>query len=163
MAFLGSIFQKFSVGTCPRTPLRCLTPSALVCMTTHTTLASPLHAITHRLFSKDVYSVPLRALRLRVCVRLDRGGGGGGEGLPKCFQMYKNLHKFKCTGNLPEIPHEQLSWCCTPPPPVSFKQTLSDLFHLPKYCASYSRAFCCCHALAWFKFTNFYYIKYSVL
>ena len=52
-----------------------------------------------------------------------------------------------------------------PPPtlPVSFKQTLSDLFHLPKYCASYSRAFCCCHALAWFKFMNFYYIKYSVL
>ena len=50
-----------------------------------------------------------------------------------------------------------------PPPPLSFKQTLSDLFHLPKYCASYSRAFCCCHALAWFKFMNFYYIKYSVL
>ena len=50
-----------------------------------------------------------------------------------------------------------------PPPPVSFKQTLSDLFHLPKYCASYSRAFCCCHALAWFKFMNFYYIKCSVL
>ena len=50
-----------------------------------------------------------------------------------------------------------------PPPPMSFKQTLSDLFHLPKYCASYSRAFCCCHALAWFKFMNFYYIKYSVL
>ena len=42
-----------------------------------------MHAITPRLFSKDVYSVPLRALRLRVCVRLDRwgrGGGGGGAG-----------------------------------------------------------------------------------
>ena len=36
-----------------------------------------MHAITPRLFSKDVYSVPLRlrALRLRGCVRLDRGGG----------------------------------------------------------------------------------------
>ena len=39
-----------------------------------------MHAITPRLFSKYVYSVPLRALRLRVCVRLDRGGGGGGDG-----------------------------------------------------------------------------------
>ena len=37
-----------------------------------------MHAITPRLFSKYVYSVPLRALRLRVCVRLDRGGGGCG-------------------------------------------------------------------------------------
>ena len=46
-----------------------------------------MHAITPRLFSKDVYSVPLRALRLRVCVRLDRGGGG----VPKSFQMYKNF------------------------------------------------------------------------
>ena len=48
-----------------------------------------MHAITPRLFSKDVYSVPLRARRLRVCVRLDRGGGG--EWLPKCFQMHKNV------------------------------------------------------------------------
>ena len=48
-----------------------------------------MHAITPCLFSKDVLSVPLRALRLRVCVRLDRGGGGGGGWLPKCFQMYK--------------------------------------------------------------------------
>jgi hypothetical protein len=42
MAFPGSIFQKFSGVACPRTPLGCLTPSARVCMTTHTTLASPL-------------------------------------------------------------------------------------------------------------------------
>ena len=49
-----------------------------------------MHAITPRLFSKDVYSVPLRELRLRVCVRLDRGGEGG-EWLPKCFQMHKNF------------------------------------------------------------------------
>ena len=61
-----------------------------------------MHAITPRLFSKDVYSVPLRlrALRLRRCVRLDRGGGGGGGSywLPKCFQMYKkfsgHIHVF---------------------------------------------------------------------
>jgi hypothetical protein len=41
-----------------------------------------MHAITPGLFSKIVYSVPLRlrALRLRGCVRLDRGGGGGGGG-----------------------------------------------------------------------------------
>ena len=47
-----------------------------------------MQAITPRLFSKDVLSVPLRALRLRGCVRLDRGGGGW---LPKCFQMYKKI------------------------------------------------------------------------
>ena len=34
-----------------------------------------MHAITPRLFSKNVYSVPLRALHIRGCVRLDRGGG----------------------------------------------------------------------------------------
>jgi hypothetical protein len=52
-----------------------------------------MHAITPCLFSKDVYSVPLRlwALRLRGCVRLDRGGGRGGYWLPKCFQMYKKF------------------------------------------------------------------------
>ena len=33
-----------------------------------------MHAITPRLFSKEVYSVPLRALCLRGGVRLDRGG-----------------------------------------------------------------------------------------
>ena len=55
-----------------------------------------MHAITPRLFSKDVYSVPLllRALRLRGCVRLDRGGGGGGYWLPKCFQMYKIFRTY---------------------------------------------------------------------
>jgi hypothetical protein len=35
-----------------------------------------MHAITPRLFSKDVYSVPLRALHLRGGVRLDRVGEG---------------------------------------------------------------------------------------
>ena len=56
-----------------------------------------MHAITPRLFSKDVYSVPLRALRLRVCVRLDRGGGGGGvvtkmfPDVQKIFRTYNNF------------------------------------------------------------------------
>ena len=53
-----------------------------------------MHAITPRLFSKDVYSVPLRALRLRVCVRLDRGGGGGSGG-------YQNVSR--CTKNFQDI------------------------------------------------------------
>ena len=57
-----------------------------------------MHAITPRLFSKDVYSVPLRALRLRGGVRLDRGGG-----LPKCFQMYK-----KFSGHIIIFPKIQL-------------------------------------------------------
>ena len=52
-----------------------------------------MHAITPRLFSKDVYSVPLRALRRRVCVRLDRGGGGGGG--------YQNVSI--CTKNFQDI------------------------------------------------------------
>ena len=57
-----------------------------------------MHAITPRLFSKDVYSVPLRALRLRVCVRLDRGGGGEGgvtkmfPDVQKFFRTYNNFH-----------------------------------------------------------------------
>ena len=58
-----------------------------------------MHAITPRLFSKDVLSGPLRALRLRVCVRLDRGGGGGGGGVvtkmfpdvQKIFRTYNNF------------------------------------------------------------------------
>jgi hypothetical protein len=83
-----------------------------------------------------------------------------------------NLLKFtlKCTGNLPEIPHEQLSGVLHPPPPPPPSEFQANtlwfivhVFHLPKYCASYSRAFCCCHAIARFKFMNFYYIKYSVL
>jgi hypothetical protein len=48
-----------------------------------------MHAITPRLFSKDVYSVPLRALRLRGGVRLDRRGV-----VTKMFpddQMYKKI------------------------------------------------------------------------
>ena len=60
-----------------------------------------MNAITPRLFSKDVYSVPLRALRFRWCVRLDRGGGGGW--LPKCFQMYK-----KFSGHIIIFPKIQL-------------------------------------------------------
>ena len=59
-----------------------------------------MHAITPRLFSKDVYSVPLRALRLRVCVRLDRGGGGGERvvtkmfpDVQKIFRTYNNFSK----------------------------------------------------------------------
>ena len=60
-----------------------------------------MHAITPRLFSKDVYSVPLRALRLRVCVTLDRGGRGGGErvvtkmfpDVQKIFRTYNNFSK----------------------------------------------------------------------
>ena len=160
-----------------------------------------MHAITPRLFSKDVLSVPLRALRLRGCVRLGGGGGGGGW-LPKCFQMYKNFSghiiifpkiqlfskfTFSCPENDLNSPEEiylnlpksaleiylkflmsNYQRCCTPPPPPSEFQVntlwfIVHVFHLPKYCASYSRAFCCCHALAWFKFMNFYYIKYSVL
>ena len=121
-----------------------------------------MHAITPRLFSKDVYSVPLRALRLRGCVRLDRGGG-----LPKCFQMYKKFSghilifpkiqlfskfTFSCPEtylNSPEnllqiylnLPKSALEiylkflmsnyqGCGTPPPPVSFKQILSDLLFM---------------------------------
>ena len=53
-----------------------------------------MHAITPRLFSKDVYSVPLRALRLRVCVRLDRGGGGG-----VVTKMFPDAQKFFRTYN----------------------------------------------------------------
>jgi hypothetical protein len=59
-----------------------------------------MHAITPRLFSKDVYSVPLRALRLRVCVRLDRGGRGGERvvtkmfpDVQKIFRTYNNFSK----------------------------------------------------------------------
>ena len=51
-----------------------------------------MHAITPRLFSKDVYSVPLRALRLRGGgwggggggVRLDRGEGVGYQNVSRC-------------------------------------------------------------------------------
>ena len=58
-----------------------------------------MHAITPRLFSKDVYSVPLRlrALRLRVCVRLDRGGGGGGWLL--VTKIFPDVQKFFRTYN----------------------------------------------------------------
>ena len=60
-----------------------------------------MHAITPRLFSKYVYSVSLRALRLRVCVRLDRGGRGPGErvvtkmfpDVQKIFRTYNNFSK----------------------------------------------------------------------
>ena len=58
-----------------------------------------MHAITPHLFSKDVYSVPLRELRLRVCVRLDRGGRGEGvvtkmfPDVQKCFRTYNNFSK----------------------------------------------------------------------
>ena len=124
-----------------------------------------MHAITPRLFSKDVYSVPLRALRLRGCVGLDRGGGGR---LPKCFQMYKKFSghiiffpkiqlfskfTFSCPENYLNSPENLLQIylnlpksaleiylkflmsnyqrCGTPPPPpVSFKQTLSDLLFM---------------------------------
>ena len=42
----GSLyFKNFPGGACPRTHLGCLTPSALVCMTTHRTLASPLRTV----------------------------------------------------------------------------------------------------------------------
>ena len=124
-----------------------------------------MHAITPRLFSKDVYSVPLRELRLSVCVRLDRGGG---EWLPKCFQMHKKFSghiiifpkiqlfskfTFSCPENYLNSPENLLQidlnlpksaleiylkflmsnyqGCGTPPPPpVSFKQTLSDLLFM---------------------------------
>jgi hypothetical protein len=62
-----------------------------------------MHAITPRLFSKDVYSVPLRALRLRGGVKLDRGERGGSGWLPKCFQMYK-----KFSGHIIIFPKIQL-------------------------------------------------------
>ena len=52
-----------------------------------------MHAITPRLFSKDVYSVPLRALRLRGCVRLDRGGVATKmfPDVQKNFRTYNNF------------------------------------------------------------------------
>ena len=59
-----------------------------------------MHSITPRLFSKDVYSVPLRALRLRVCVRLDRGGGGGGGGVTKMFPDVQKI--FRTYNNFSE-------------------------------------------------------------
>ena len=57
-----------------------------------------MHAITPRLFSKDAYSVPLRlgALRLRGCVRLDRGGGGGWLLVTK---MFPDVQKIFMTYN----------------------------------------------------------------
>ena len=54
-----------------------------------------MHAITPRLFSKDVYSVPLRALPLRVCVRLDRGGGGEGyQNVSRCTKIFRTYNNF---------------------------------------------------------------------
>ena len=50
-----------------------------------------MHAITPRQFSKDVYSVPLRALRLRGCVRLDRGGGGGYQNVSRCTKNFQDI------------------------------------------------------------------------
>ena len=56
-----------------------------------------MHAITPRLFSKDVYSLPLRALCLRESVRLARGGGGGGvvtnmfPDVENFFRTYNNI------------------------------------------------------------------------
>jgi hypothetical protein len=125
-----------------------------------------MHAIPPRLFSKDVYSVPLRALRLRGCVRLGRGEWEGGY-LPKCFQMYKHFwgliiifpkiqlfskFTFSCPENYLNSPENllqiyliylQVRWKSTwnsswaiirgvapPLPPVSFKQTLSDLLFM---------------------------------
>jgi hypothetical protein len=55
-----------------------------------------MHVITPRLFSKDVYSVPLRALRLRVCVRLDRGERLGRGVVTK---MFPDVQKFFRTYN----------------------------------------------------------------
>jgi hypothetical protein len=51
-----------------------------------------MHAITPRLFSKDVYSVPLRELRLRGCVRLDREGA-------VVTKMFPDVQKFFRTDN----------------------------------------------------------------
>ena len=53
-----------------------------------------MHAITPRLFSKDVYSVPLGALRLRVCVRLDRGGGGDTKMFPDVQNFFSTYNNF---------------------------------------------------------------------
>ena len=126
-----------------------------------------MHAITPRLFSKDVYSVPLRALRLRVCVRLDRGGRGGERvvtkmfpDVQKIFRTYNNFSKntvvfqnihfliqnylnssenlLQIYLNLPKSALEiylkfltsNYQGCCNPPPPVSFKKTLSDLLFM---------------------------------
>jgi hypothetical protein len=60
-----------------------------------------MHVITPRLFSKDIYSLPLRALRLRGCVRLDRGGEGEGvvtkmfPDVQKIFRTYNNFPKIQ--------------------------------------------------------------------
>ena len=118
-----------------------------------------MHAITPRLFSKDVYTVPLRALRLR---------GGGGvvtkmfPDVQNIFRTYNNFSEIqlfsKFTSSFPEnylnspenllqiylnLPISALEiylkflmsnypGCCTPapPPPVSFKQTLPDLLFM---------------------------------
>ena len=55
-----------------------------------------MHAITPRLFSKDVYSVPLRlrALRLRGGVRLDRGGGGVTKMFPDVQKIFRTYNNF---------------------------------------------------------------------
>ena len=53
-----------------------------------------MHAITPRLFSKDVYSVPLRALRLRGCVRLDRGGGVVTKMFPDVQKIFRTYNNF---------------------------------------------------------------------
>ena len=119
-----------------------------------------MHAITPRLFSKDVYSVPLRALRLRVCVRIDRGGGGGGVVTKMFPDVQKKFPKillfskftFSCPENDLNSPENLLQiylnlpksaleiylkflmsnyqGCEPPPPRVSLKQTLSDLLFM---------------------------------
>ena len=84
------------------------------------------------------------------------------------LQIYLNLPKSALEIYLKFLTSNYQGCCTPPPPPVSFKQTLSDLLFM--YFTSQnivhhtqSRAICCCHALAWFKFMNFYYIKNSVL
>jgi hypothetical protein len=73
------------------------------------------------------------------------------------LQIYLNLPKSALEIYLKFL-MSNYQGCCTPPPPPpppsEFQANtlwfIVHVFHLPKYCASYSRAFCCCHDLAWF-------------
>ena len=76
ITFLGVYISKIFREAFPRAPLGCLTPSALVCMTTHTTLASPL--MCHQLqlmgfYNQEDQRVCAMKFRTESCLHVNRG------------------------------------------------------------------------------------------